>query len=740
MQQPDPTALSLEQKASLLSGGDFWSTQPLDGAGIPSVVLTDGPHGIRRQKAGADHLGFHASEPATCFPPAVAVGSSWDAELAARVGEAVGREARALGVGVVLGPGVNIKRSPLCGRNFEYYSEDPLVSGILGAAFVLGLQTEGVGAAVKHFAANNQETDRMRVSADVDERTLREIYLAAFERVVTEARPAAVMAAYNRINGVPASENRWLLSQVLREEWGFEGLLVSDWGGVGDRPAALAAGLDLQMPGPDAVHDAAVVRAVREGNLDEALVDASVRRFAAFAARAVTSDHDVALPTAEHHALAREVAADCVVLLKNDKYTLPLADGVRLAVIGAFAASPHFQGGGSSLINATRVDTPLEALQALGHPVTYAPGYTTDGTGDPEALREEAVRASCGVEVAVVFVGLRGDTEGTDREHLDLPADQVELVRSVAAVAPRTVIVLSTGGVVSLEGWHDDVDAIMAGWLLGQAGGGALADVLSGAVNPSGHLAESIPLRLEDNPSYLTFPGEAGHVRYGEGVMVGYRHYETVGRAVRYPFGHGLSYTTFETEELSVDVTGDDTATVRVRVSNTGERAGKHVVQVYVATTAGRVRRPVRELRAFTKVALQPGESRIVEFPLERRAFAYYDIEGGRWTVAPGEYTVQMGESAARIVAEQTVVLAGDADAILLSLESAIGDWFAHPVAGPLLLEALMAGATEGQRQQAEANSHLMEMVASIPARQYLHFPGVPVTTDDLTEILEATR
>ncbi|MFI1335271.1 glycoside hydrolase family 3 C-terminal domain-containing protein [Streptomyces sp. NPDC020845] len=739
MQQPDPVTLPLERKASLLSGGDFWSTQPLAEAGVPAVVLTDGPHGVRRQKSGADHLGFHASEPATCLPLAVAVGSSWDPEIAARVGETAGREARALGVGVVLGPGVNIKRSPLCGRNFEYFSEDPLLSGVLGAAFVRGVQAQGVGATVKHFAANNQETERMRVSADVDERTLREIYLAAFERIVTEARPAAVMAAYNRINGVPAAENKWLLADVLRGEWGFEGAVVSDWGAVGDRVAALAAGLDLQMPGPDAANDAAIVRAVREGALDEALVDASVRRVAALAELAVASaTEDGAF--AEHHALARELAADCVILLKNDRHTLPLAEGVHLAVIGEFAARPQFQGGGSSLVNATRVDTPLEAIQTLGHPVTYAPGFSTDETGDTEALREEAVRVARAAEVAVVFVGLRGETEGSDREYLDLPADQVELVRAVAAVAACTVVVLSAGGVVSLEGWHDDVDAIVAGWLLGQASGGALADVLSGAVNPSGHLAESIPLRLEDNPSYLNFPGEAGHARYGEGVMVGYRHYETVGRQVRYAFGHGLSYTTFETGELSVDVTGDDTATVRLRVTNTGERAGKHVVQVYVATTAGRVRRPARELRTFTKIPLRPGESRTVELALDRRAFAYYDIEEGRWTVAPGAYTVQIGESAARIVAEQTITLTGDTATTALSLDSAIGDWFAHPIAGPLLREALMAGATEEQRRQAEADSELMDMVASIPARQYLHFPGVPVSTDDLTEILEDTR
>ncbi|WP_405876564.1 beta-glucosidase [Streptomyces sp. NBC_00005] len=765
MQQPDPAALPLEEKASLLAGGDFWSTRPLDWAGVPAVVLTDGPHGIRRQLADSDHLGFFASERATCFPPAVAVGSSWDSELAARVGELVGREAVSLGVGVVLGPGVNIKRSPLCGRNFEYYSEDPLLSGVLGAAFVRALQSQGVGATVKHFAANNQETGRMRVSVDVDERTLREIYLPAFERIVVEARPAAVMAAYNRVNGVPASENHWLLTEVLRAEWEFEGVVVSDWGAVGDRVAALSAGLDLQMPGPDPANDAAIVRAVREGVLDEVVVDASVRRVLGLAGPAgaaretaepvVSAEAESVVPTeaqpvvrteagpvvpTAHHALARELAADCVVLLKNDDETLPLAQPARIAVIGEFATVPAFQGDGSSRINATRVDTPLEAIQELGGIITYAAGFTSDGTRDPEALREEAVRVAGEAETAVLFLGLRGETEGTDREQLDLPVDQLELVRAVAAAAPRTVVVLSTGGVVSLEGWHDDVDAIVAGWLLGQAGGGALADVLFGVVNPSGHLAESFPLRLEDTPSYLTFPGEAGHVRYGEGVMVGYRHYETVGRAVRYPFGHGLSYTTFRTDDLSVDVTGDDSATARVTAINTGDRTGKHVVQVYVATTAGPVRRPARELRAFTKVALPPGESRTVELPLERRAFAYYDIEQRGWAVAPGSYTIQVGENASHVVAEQTFTLTGDTTGTALSLDSSLGDWLAHPVAGPLLQQALDAGATEEKRQQSEANSGLIHMVASIPARQFLHFPGISLSADDLAQILEKTN
>ncbi|WP_106400487.1 glycoside hydrolase family 3 C-terminal domain-containing protein [Actinocorallia populi] len=721
--------LSLEQKASLLSGRDFWSTEPIEEAGVPSIVLTDGPHGIRRQTGDADHLGINESLPATCFPPAVAVGSSWDAEIAARVGAAVGREARAFGVGVVLGPGVNIKRSPLCGRNFEYYSEDPLLSGVLASAHVRALQAEGPGASVKHFAANNQETDRMRVSADVDERTLREIYLPAFERVVTEALPATVMSSYNRINGVYASQNRWLLTEVLREQWGFDGAVVSDWGGVYDRVAALAAGLDLQMPGNGGVDDAEVVRAVRDGELDEAVVDQSVRRMRVLAERVspATGEFDAEA----HHAEARELAAACAVLLKNDRATLPITERTRrIAVIGEFAAEPRYQGGGSSRINATRVDAALQEIQVLagsrGQTVAYARGYAADGSGDPLELREQAVRAAAEADIAVVFAGVAEESEGVDREHLDLPADQVELIRAVAAAAPRTVVVLSNGGVVSLEGWHDDVDAILEGWLLGQAGGGALADLLFGVANPSGRLAETIPLRLEDTPAYLNFPGEQGHARYGEGVMVGYRYYETVGRAVRYPFGHGLSYTVFTTGDLKVTVTGDDTATAAVTVTNTGDRAGGHVVQVYVATTAGPVRRPARELRAFTKVFLQPGESRRVELALDRRAFAYYDVELGRWTVAAGEYAVQIGQDASTVVAEQTITLTGDVIVKALSLDTPVGDWFAHPVVGPELMRTLMAGLSEEQARQAEEQAEMLQMVASLPMRQFLGFVSIP--------------
>jgi beta-glucosidase len=656
--------------------------------------------------------------------------------VAERIGAAVGVEARAIGVPVVLGPGVNIKRSPLCGRNFEYYSEDPLLAGVLGAAHVRGQQAQGVGASVKHFAANNQETQRMQVSADVDERTLREIYLPAFERVVTEAQPATVMCAYNKVNGVYASQHRWLLTRVLRDEWGFAGAVVSDWGAVDDRVAALEAGLDLQMPGDHGAGNRLVVDAVRAGELDEAVVDRSVRRVAALAD--LVTEPTGGFDADAHHALARELATDCAVLLKNDGGVLPLEPGARVAVIGEFARTPRYQGGGSSHVNATRVDDALSALQDAVA-VTFAPGFSPDGTGDAAALREQAVAVARDADVTVVFAGLaeQDESEGFDRTTLDLPAAQVELIRAVARVSPRTVVVLASGGVVSLEGWHDDVDAVLAGFLLGQAGGSALADLLVGRANPSGRLAETIPLRLQDTASYLNFPGEQGHVRYGEGVMVGYRHFVSTDAPVRYPFGHGLSYTTFQTGDLHVEPTGDDTATVTVTVTNTGERAGRHVVQVYVATTAGPVRRPARELRAFTKVSLEPGESRTVTLELDRRAFAHWDVREGGWVVAPGEYRVQVGMSCTDIVAERPVTLAGDEIVPELTMESSVAEWFEHPVAGPQLLAGLLATMPDGA---AEMHAGMLQMIGSMPMRRFAADFGAAIPATELDRLIEAAR
>ncbi|MGY1727896.1 glycoside hydrolase family 3 C-terminal domain-containing protein [Geodermatophilus sp. SYSU D01062] len=733
----DLDGLPLERRATLLSGQDFWSTPPVEEAGLPSLVLTDGPHGVRRQEGDFGGPGITRNLPATCFPPAVAVGNSWDPAVAERIGAAIGREARALGVHVVLGPGVNIKRSPLGGRNFEYYSEDPLLSGVLGAAHVRGQQAAGAGASVKHFAANNQETERMRISAEVDERTLREIYLPAFERVVTEAAPATVMCAYNKVNGVYASQNRWLLTEVLREQWGFDGVVVSDWGAVDDRAAALAAGLDLQMPGDRGAGNRRVVEAVRAGELDEAYVDASAARVAALARYAGGPAGEVDVEA--HCALARELAAECAVLLRNERGTLPLSPGTRVAVVGELARTPRFQGGGSSNVTATRVESALDAMRALaGREPPFAPGF---GPGDDAAaLREEAVALAREAEVAVVFLGLADadESEGFDRTTIDLPAEQVALVRAVAAAAPRTVVVLSHGGVVSLEGWHDDVDAVLDGALLGQAGGGALADLLYGVASPSGRLAETVPLRLEDSPSSLSFPGEQGRVVYGEGVLVGYRGLVTQGRAVRYPFGHGLSYTTFATSDLRVEVTGADTATVAVTVTNTGDRAGRHVVQVYVSTTAGPVRRPLRELRAFTKVALEPGERREVTLELDRRAFAYWDVVESGWVVAPGEYAVQVCADAETVLAGRTVTLAGDDLVRVLTMESSVGEWFTHPDAGPALVEALIATMPAGAASPAE-QAVMLQMIGSMPMRRFATDFGAALPQDLLDRLMAET-
>jgi len=714
--------LTLEQKAALVVGAGFWSTVAIEGVGIPavvvpSVVITDGPHGVRLQRKGGDALGIGDSVPATCFPPAAGLASSWNPALIERVGIALGDESRAEGVGVLLGPGVNIKRSPLCGRNFEYFSEDPLLSGELGAAWVRGVQSRGVGASLKHFAANNQETNRMTVSAEVDERTLREIYLPAFERVVTGEQPWTVMCSYNRINGVAAAQNHWLLTEVLRDEWGFRGLVVSDWGAVEHRVPALAAGLDLEMPGPQADSAAAVLSAVRSGELDVAVLDTAVRRVLALAERSKGADAgSLRAPQGAHHALAREAAAESMVLLRNEGALLPLDTAQAVGVIGEFARSPRIQGAGSSQVNATRVDTALESIGSIA-PVEFASGYSFDKRVAPEPLIAEAVAVAKRSDVVLLFVGLpAGDeSEGYDRTDLELPAAQGRLIRAVAAANPRTVVILTNGGVVSLEPWHDSVPAIVEAWLLGQAGGSAIADVLFGRVAPSGRLAESIPLRLQDTPSYLNFPGDGGVVRYGEGIFVGYRYYETVDVPVRYPFGHGLGYTTFAYSDLDVARGG---RTASVTVTNTGDRAGKDVVQLYVSAPTGGISVPLRELRGFEKVSLEAGESLRVLFELEARAYSYWDVVTSGWVVGGGRYVVEVGRSAHDILVSAPVDLPAPR-AGRLTLDSRVADFLDHPVTGPILARAAGGQGADGE------NSNLLEMVSSMPMRRLMRFPGV---------------
>jgi beta-glucosidase len=743
--------LTLEEKASLTSGSSFWLTQGVTRAGIPEVLLTDGPHGVRKQRGGVDHVGLADSVPATCFPPAVALGSTFDPDLLERVGVALGEEAAAEGVGVLLGPGINIKRSPLCGRNFEYLSEDPVVSGILGAALVRGLQSQGVGASLKHFAANNQEADRMRVSADIDERPLREIYLRGFQRVVTEAEPWTLMCSYNKINGTYASQNRWLLTDVLRGEWGFTGLVMSDWGAVDDRVAGLAAGLDLEMPSSEGRTDAEIVAAVRAGSLEEASLDLAATRVVDLVQKALRRDGRDSGGTRRddgegydvdaHHALAREVAARSVVLLENDGI-LPLAPTTRVAVIGAFAAQPRYQGAGSSLINPTRLDTALDGMRehAAEGTVTYAAGFLLGDTDSAaaqtaEELVREAVAAAGASDVAVLFLGLPAEleSEGFDRADIELPAEQLALLDAVANANPRVVVVLSNGGVVRLGEVADRSAAVVEGWLLGQAGGTAVADVLYGVVNPSGRLAETIPHRLQDSPAYLDFPGERGHVRYGEGLFVGYRWYDARELDVAHPFGHGLSYTTFEYSELSVTPDADGLA-VSVTVTNTGERDGREVVQVYTGLASSEVARPPRELKAFASVALAVGESRVVELRVSRADLACWDIRSDAWVVEGGSYAVEVGASSRDIRGSETVAVAGDEVAVPLTLESSLDEVMADPEAAQLVREGLSRFLDDPD---------MVKLIGSAPVGRILGFPGtgvVPAEGGARLERLNAER
>ena len=694
--------LTVAEQAALTSGRDAWHTKPVESAGIPAVTLTDGPHGVRLQANPADML---KGQPATCFPPAVATASTWDPGLLRRMGEALGDECRAMDVAVLLGPGVNLKRSPLGGRNFEYFSEDPLLAGVLAAAWVNGLQSRNVGASLKHFAVNSQETDRMRVSADVDERTLREMYLGAFKRVVTQARPWTVMCAYNKVNGVYASQNHWLLTQVLRGEWGYQGLVVSDWGAVADRVAAVAAGLDLTMPGPDALGDRELAEAVAAGRLDPALLDQAARRVRELVDKAAARDKGTgSYDQAAHHALAREIAGRAIVLLKNDGALLPLAagDGTQtIAVIGEFARTPRYQGGGSSLISPTRLDDALtEITAATEATVLFAPGYSVDDgpERDPRAdardLLAEAVAVAQAGDVALVFVGSEHETEGADRDGIDLPAAHRALIDEVARVNPRTVVILSNGAVLATSPWDREVPAVVEGWLLGQAGGGAVADVLFGKVNPSGRLAETIPLRLQDHPSYLDFPGEHGHVRYGEGLFVGYRGFDAREQEVAYPFGFGLSYTTFGYGDATATATPDGIE-VRVPVTNTGDRDGREVVQVYVSLPGSKVTRARRDLKAFASVPLRAGETREVTLTVDREDLAYWDIRCGRWVVEGGEYRCAVGASSRDLRTTAAVAVAGDDAGVPLTADSTLGEWLADP-RGARALTAAFAETADG--------------------------------------------
>ncbi|WP_155373898.1 glycoside hydrolase family 3 C-terminal domain-containing protein [Catellatospora vulcania] len=647
-------SMTLAEKASLCAGRDFWSFYGVPRLGVPAIGVSDGPYGLRKERS-TEQVQLGDSVPATCFPTSAGMASTWDPELIEQVGRALGAEARAEGVSVLLGPGVNIKRTPLCGRNFEYYSEDPLLAGRMGAAWIRGVQSQGVGASLKHFAANNQEQRRFSIDALVDERALREVYLAAFEAAVDGGAPWTVMCAYNRLNGTYAAEHEWLLTRVLRDEWGFDGVVVSDWGAVNERVDGLAAGLDVEMPGFGGHHDQLITDAVNSGLLPADVLDRTVARILALIERTAparagghTYDRDA------HHALAGRVAAEGTVLLKNDGGLLPLTPGGRIAVIGAFAEQPRFQGAGSAHINPHRLDDAYTRLSELAE-TTYAPGYRRDSDEVDGALLAAAVEAAGAADTVLLYVGLTEsyETEGLDRTHLRLPASHDALVAAVVAANPRTVVVLNNGAPVEMP-WHGDVPAIVEAYLGGQAGGSAVADVLFGLAEPGGRLAETFPHRWADNPVHA-LPSGPRQAEYRESVYVGYRYYDTAGTDVLFPFGHGLGYTTF----AYADVTANDTE-VTVTVTNTGERAGSEVVQVYVHEPAAAGARPEQELKGFAKVRLAPGESRAVTIGLDRRAFAWYDVAGARWAVTGGRYEIRVGASSRDIRATATVDVPGD--------------------------------------------------------------------------------
>ena len=698
-------AMTLEEKAAFCSGRDFWHTKAIERLGVPSVMMCDGPHGLRKQEGEGDHLGINKSIETVCYPTAAALASSFDRDVMRQLGEALGQECQAENVAMLLGPGLNIKRNPLCGRNFEYFSEDPYLAGEMGSSYVKALQSKGVAACAKHFACNNQETRRMSGSSQVDERTLHEIYLPAFEAVVKNGKARSLMCAYNAVNGEFCAENKMLLTDTLREKWGFDGFVVTDWGAVKGRAEGIASGLDLEMPGGPNATGEELIEAVKAGTLSETDLDKAVLNILHFVETALAErDENAVIDRDACRELAGKLAGECAVLLKNEDI-LPLQKGRKAVFIGEFAANPCYQGAGSSHIN---VPHPVSALEAAGDAVTYARGYDAHSSKTDEALLAEALNAAKDAEAAVIFAGLPDafESEGADRDHMRLPDNQNELIAAVSAVNPHTVVVLHGGSPVELP-WLDKVPAVLLMYLGGERVGAAAADLLWGKVNPSGHLAETWPIRLEDNPSYLNFPGEDGVVTYAEGIFVGYRYYDKKKMPVNFPFGHGLSYTDFSFSNLTADkekLTDRETVTVSVDVTNEGTSAGKAVVQLYVRDVKSTVRRPVRELKDFAKAALEPGETRTVTFTLDKRAFAYYEPKVHDFFVESGEFAVEIGLSCRDIRLAKSVHVEGTTEiSFTIDANTTIGQLMKHPKGAAFIRQMMGKSNGPSDSEQAEA-------------------------------------
>lgn len=650
--------MTLKEKAFLCTGHDFWTTNAIERLGIPAIFMTDGPHGLRKATKGA----FGGTVPATCFPTGSAIASSWDKRLLSAVGEALGVEAQANDVQVLLGPGVNMKRSPLAGRNFEYFSEDPILSGELAAAYINGVQHTGVGTSLKHFAANNQEYERMANDSQVDERTLHETYLRAFEIAVTKGRPWSIMSAYNKVNGEYASENRALLTHTLRERWGYDGIVLSDWGAVHDAVESIRNGLQLEMPG-NPTSPSKLVTAVENGDLEKEELDASVEKLlkailTVYASRSLTASYD----KVAHHELARKAAGESIVLLKNKGSILPLdsTKKQKIAVIGKFAKQPRYQGSGSSQVNPTELANAYdEFVRVYGkNSITYADGYQEDGSTS-EKLTQTAATAASEADTTIVFAGLPAsyESEGFDRSSLDIPQGHTTLIETLAKQSKRVIIVLMNGAAVTMP-WEKDVSGIVEAWLTGQAGGPAIVDIISGSVNPSGKLSETFPMRIEDTPPYPDYPARGGITTYREGILIGYKHYDSHALEPLFPFGHGLSYTKFHYTDIAIDkseMKDDEEVTVSFTLKNTGRYDGKEVVQLYISDHTKRVLHPQKSLQAFQKVSLKAGESTDVSFTLSHRHFAYYDPHAHDWRIDPGAFTIAIGSSSRDIHLTQEV-------------------------------------------------------------------------------------
>lgn len=747
--------LTLEEKAALCTGDSAWTTTAIARLGIAEMVVSDGPHGLRRLKDV--HTMASQSLPATCFPTAACVASTWDAALIHRMGQAIAAEAIALNVDIVLGPGVNMKRTPLCGRNFEYWSEDPFLAGNLATSYINGVQSRGVGTSLKHFAANNQEYQRFTINAEIDERTLREIYLPAFETAVKQAKPWSVMCAYNKLNGTLCSENEHLLTDILKKEWGFEGLIVSDWGAVRERVAALRAGLDWAMPGPNPRSTQAIINAVKAGELPETMLDEAVRRILRIVNMAHQTPKHGAFDIAAHHTLARQIAADGMVLLKNNGL-LPLTQPQHIAIIGKAAQTPQYQGGGSSNVNPTQVEIPYVELQKLADhaELAFAEGYLSSDQF-AQNLIDQATQVAVSADVAIIVIALptSKESEGYDRPDMDLTQQQLALIKAVSASQPNCVVVLDTGSAVTMTSWSDNVAAILYGGLAGQASGGALADVLFGRVNPSGKLTETFPLRLSDTPAYINYPGDNGTVRYGEGLFIGYRYYDAKQVPVQFPFGFGLSYTTFAYSNAQVSAqVFTDSLTVSVDITNSGNIAGKEIVQLYVHDQKSRLVRPIKELKGFAKVELQPGQTQTVHIQLDQRAFAYYDPAYQTWVAESGEFDILIGASSADIRCVKTVTLQSQQMLpCILNRDSTVRDWQNDPHGQrasaqtiPLIISQLMKSFGMSENSENAIGMDPMAFIGDMPLLKLLQFqeaalpkPAIEIVDELIRQAIDYT-